>query len=277
MGMQKMLIRVLALLLLFAVFVFEANATGPRIKQDLFSPNVNTVYALDFPPFVTTDLAYGGLVLELANAVFETEKIDAPIISQPLARMLKYYLFQEQALAVIGSHLTFSQQEQQQLIAVPLLRLKQYYYIYHAKYPQGLPWNNDLSALKDKVYGADSEENVEAYLKAGIRIEHGKLLTLLDKLKGGQVDFISGVEPAVDWYLQRNFSKDHEQFIRLEPMAGDQTISVIFNKKHPKGETIAKQFREGLETLIANGQYRTLLEKRLGGNEGIERYTLPLR
>ena len=85
MGMQKMLIRVLALLLLFAVFVFEANATGPRIKQDLFSPNVNTVYALDFPPFVTTDLAYGGLVLELANAVFETEKIDAPIISQPVS------------------------------------------------------------------------------------------------------------------------------------------------------------------------------------------------
>ena len=275
--MQKLLIRLFVPLLLLMGFSFDAVATGPRITQDLFIPDANTIYALDFPPFISTDVAGGGVVQELANAVFEAEKLSATIVPQPLARMLKYYLFQENALAIIASRLKFSAEEQKQLVFVPLLRLKNYYYVYRAKYPHGLAWNNDLQVFSKLVYGASHEDEIDAYRKAGIRVENGKLLTLLERLKDGQVDFISGAEPAIDWFLRRNFKADQTQFMRLEPMAGDQTIFVIFNKKHPQGETIAKQFQDGLARLIANGQYQTLLEKRLGGSEGLQRYTLPLQ
>ena len=105
---------------------------------------------------------------------------------------------------------------------MPLLRLKKHFYVHHGKHPQGLPWHNDLNALADQVYGADPEENVDAYRKAGIRVETGKLLTLLEKLKGGQIDFIGDAEPAVDWFLQRNFGAEKSQFLRLEPAAGEE-------------------------------------------------------
>lgn len=275
MNIQEFLIRLIAPVLLISAFSFDAAATGPRIKQDLFTPDANAIYALDFPPFITTDLADGGLAVEMARSVLAAEKVSASVNSQPLARMLKYYLFQEQALAVIGAHLNFSAEEQKGLIFVPLLRLKKYFYVHQAKHPQGLPWNNDLQALANTVYGTDPEENIDAYRKAGIRTETGKLLSLLEKLKAGQIDFIGEAEPAIDWFLARNLAADKASFIRLEPTAGEETIFVIFNKKHPKGETTAKQFKSGLAAMVASGQYKTILEKYWAG-VGIERYTLPL-
>jgi len=163
------------------------------------------------------------------------------------------------------------------LIFVPLLRLKTYYYVHAGKHPHGWSWDNKLQVFANLVYGAEPEEDVDAYLKAGIRIENGKLITLLEKLKGGSIDFLAAVQPTVDWFLQRNFADEQAQFIRLEPMAGEQTIFAIFNKRHPQGEKIAGQFKDGLAAMVANGQYRMLLEKHLGGGEAVERYTLPLQ
>ncbi|MGY6277735.1 substrate-binding periplasmic protein [Methylomonas sp. MgM2] len=276
MTIQRLLIRLSASILILLWCSLEALATGPRIKPDLFSSNANTIYALDFPPFVTNDLANGGVALELANAALETEKIDAPIISQPLARMLKYYLFQEQALAVIGGHLNFSAQEKEQLIFLPLLRLKTHYFFNRGKHPQGLSWSGNLQAFANMVYGAYPEEDVDAYRQAGIRIQSGKLLTLLEQLKNGAIDFISEAAPAVDWFLTRNFSKDQSQFVRMEPAAGELTIFVIFNKKHPQGEAIANRFKNGLAAIVASGQYQDVLEKQFR-DDGMGRYTLPIR
>lgn len=276
MELQKLPIRLLAIVWLLVGFSLDVAATGPRIKADLFSANANTIYAMDFPPFVTTDLANGGIALELARTALAAEKLEVPIVSQPLARMLKYYLFQEQALAVISLPLKLGAEQQQQLVFVPLLRLKKYYYVQSGKQPQGGSWDDNLQAFANRVYGADPEEDVEAYRKAGIRVENGKLITLLEKLKGGSIDFVAAAQPAVDWYLQRNFSEDQALFTRLEPMAAEETLFVIFNKRHPQGEKIAGQFKAGLAAMLSNGQYRMLLEKHLGGSEAVERYTLPL-
>lgn len=277
MNIQKCLIGVALTVALVSFFCVDARATGPRIKQDLFTPNANAIHALDFPPFITTDLADGGIAMALVNSLLGAEKINASVSSQPLARMLKYFLFQEQALAVIGSHLKFSAEEKEQLIFVPLLRLKKYHYVHQSKHPDGLPANNDLKALANMVYGADAEDDVEAYTKAGIRVENGKLLTLLEKLKDGRIDFLADAEPAVDWFLERNLAADKNRFLRQETPAGEETLYVIFNKKHPQGEAIAKQFKAALAAMVANGQYKTMLEKYLGGVAGVERYTLPLQ
>ena len=59
-------------------------------------------------------------------------------------------------------------------------------------------------------------------------------------------------------------------------MSGEDTVYVIFNKKHPQGERVAKQFQARLATMIANGQYQALLEKHLGDSQAVERHTLPL-
>lgn len=269
--------RLSVMLLVIAIYPVTALATGPRIKQDLFTPNANAIYALDLPPFVTTELTGGGAAIELVNTVLQAQKIDATINTLPLVRMLKYYVLQEKALALIGSHISFSAEEQKNLIFVPLLRLKQHYYVYQPKHPDGLPWNGDLKTLANLSYGADPEENIGTYQKAGLKVETGKLLSLLEKLKSGQLDLLANSVLAVDWYLDRNFAADKARFSKLEPAAGAETLFMIFNKNHPEGAALAKQFQDGLTAIIANGQYKALLEKQFGGSEAVDRYILPLQ
>lgn len=277
MNLHTFSIRWFAAIWLIWIFTCDALATGPRIKQDLFTRNPNAIYALDFPPFISTGEEDGGMIPALVAKVLAAEKLSAAISSQPLARMLKYYLFQEQALAVIANPIRFSPEQRKQLIFVPLLRLKKHYYVHQTKHPDGLPWSGDLQALTNEVYGANPEEDVDAYNKAGIDVQTSNLLSLLEKLKDGTIDFIGDAEPAVDYYLQRNLSADKAKFMRLEPAAGEETVYIIFNKQHPAAETIAKQFQAGLAALIADGQYQTLLEHYLGGKQAVERYTLPLQ
>ncbi|WP_019867707.1 substrate-binding periplasmic protein [Methylovulum miyakonense] len=277
MDIKKRPARLAVLLLAIAVCPASVWATGPRIKQDLFTPNANVIYALDFPPFITTELAGGGIAIELVNTVLQAEKINAPINTLPSPRMLAYYILQEKALAAVGGHLHFTAEEQKSLVFVPLLRLQEHYYVYRPKHPQGLPWQGDLKALATYVYGANQKEDVAAYQQAGVKVETGNTLTLLEKLKAGQVDFIGGPELAINWYLDRNFAADKDKFSKLEPNAGEGTLFIIFNKKHPQGETLAKQFKKGLAALIANGQYQALLEKQLGGGDAVSRYSLPLQ
>ena len=56
---------------LFARFIFavvalvivmpnQVLATGPRVTTSLFSPHHNQIHALDFPPFVSSEVGNGG-------------------------------------------------------------------------------------------------------------------------------------------------------------------------------------------------------------------------
>ncbi|WKJ91477.1 transporter substrate-binding domain-containing protein [Methylomonas montana] len=277
MNTNQLFKRLTVMLLVIAIYPVTALATGPRIKQDLFTPNTNAIYALDLPPFITTELTGGGAAIELVNTVLQAQKINATINTLPLVRMLKYYVLQEKALALIGSHIGFSADEQKNLIFVPLLRLKQHYYVYQPKHPDGLPWKGDLKTLANLTYGADPEENIGTYQKAGLKVETGKLLSLLEKLKSGQLDLLANSALAVDWFLDRNFAADKAKFSKLEPAAGEETLFMVFNKNHPEGAALAKQFQDGLTAIIANGQYKALLEKQFGGGEAVNRHILPLQ
>lgn len=254
----------------------DAWATGPRIKQDLFTPNANPVYALDFPPFISTEQPDGGVAVALTHAILQADNADTSISILPLARMLKYYLTQENALAVLGNHLNLTADARKELIFVPVLRLKRYYYVHQGKHPQGLPLPEDLKSLEGLVYGADPEQDVSKLQQAGIRVETGKLLTLLEKLRAGHIDVLAESPWAVDWFLQRNLAADKASFMRLEPMAGEDTVYLIFNKQHPKGEAMARQFQSRLTAMIANGLYQAWLEKVFGDKQSVELHTLPL-
>ncbi|WP_404355858.1 substrate-binding periplasmic protein [Methylotuvimicrobium sp. KM1] len=237
------------------------SATGPRIKPDLFTDSANVIYALDAPPLITTELVGGGVALEIVKTVLERQNIEAPINTLPLSRMLKYYLFQENALALVGSPLSFTKDQQKSLIFIPLLRLQDHYFIYRPNQPEGLPWSGDLKALAGRVYGANPEEDINAYRQAGIKSITGNILSLLEKLQAGSVDFISDTELTVNWFLDKNLPTEKTSFIKLEPTAGERTLFIIFNKQHPKGEALARQFRQGLDAIIADGTYKKILEQ----------------
>ena len=264
---------------LIAILLFSASAsaTGPRIKLDMFTDSANVIYALDAPPFITTELSGGGVAIELVNRIMERQNIEAPINTLPLSRMLKYYLFQENALALIGSPLNFTKDQQKSLVFIPLLRLQDHYFIYRPHQSEGFPWPGDLKALAGRVYGATPEEDVNAYRQAGIKTITGNTLNLLERLQAGSVDFIGDTELAVDWYLDKSLSAEKPRFIKLEPAAGDRNLCIIFNKKHPEGESLAKQFRQGLDAIIADGTYQKILEQALGDNKAVSASVLPLK
>ncbi len=276
---MKPLFRLLQFVLLFLLMIMLptwVSATGPRIKQDIFAPNPNQIYALDFPPFVTTELPTGGIAVELVTNLLKAQSLDAVINTLPVASMMKYYLLQEQALGLITSHLQINKEEQKDLIYIPLLQIQQYFYYFQAKHPEGLPWNGDLKTLAHLSFGVNEHENLEPYKKAEINLQTGKNSALYEKLHAGQLDFIADSPLTVNWYLDKHYLSEKTQFIKMQPKAGDELLYLIINKKHPQGDVIAKQFQMELGKMLTNDQYNTLLTQQLGNGQKLTEIFSPL-
>jgi ABC-type amino acid transport substrate-binding protein len=52
---------------------------------------------------------------------------------------------------------------------------------------------------------------------------------------------------------------------------------VAFNKKNPKGMTLAKQFQQGLAKLIASGKYAEIIKNHIGDATVEQYFVLPRR
>lgn len=254
-----------------SVFLFcfsNAQATGPRVTSSLFEPPVNEIFALDFPMVLSSDAPDGGIAAALIKAAFKVENVENTITPLPLQTMLSYYLEEENALAIVGHDLNLTATETKNVISVPVLSLKESYFYYRPKH-QTLEWKGNLNAFKGLTLGVHKKEFSEtAYQKAGIKIEENRLDARINALIAGKVDVIREADFTMDATLKKSFAEQQKDLVRLEPSAGEAVISIVFNKKNPKGAALAKQFQQGLAKLIASGQYNEIIKQHVGdGNE----------
>lgn len=234
-------------------------ATGPRVTPSLFSPTTNEIFVVDFPPFVGPEVAGGGLHVEIIKAALQAGEIDAVITHLPLPRMVKYYLLQENAIAVLGRFLNLSEAEKKALVFIPISVMEERYFYYGPAHQEKLSWNGKLQNLKGYTYGASHEEDVTAYEAAGINIEHGSPRALLQKLLTEKVDFIRMPVLAVEWLLDKHFPNKKKDLIQMDPVAGEKPVFILFNKKHQQGEAAAAKFRNALSKIIEDGRYMKIL------------------
>lgn len=252
------------------VFSASAQATGPRITHSLLSPESREIYAADVPPFVSSDIANQGFVAEIVETALTAAGVDAVISTQPLQKMVKYYLLQENTLASLGINLDFTAEERKNLIAVPVFVAEQRYYAYKTGNPSVTKWAGELGNLKGLAYGALEGENLSAYKNAGIQVEQARALSLLKSLKEKKLDFVGMPALTADWLINKHFANEKNNFIAMQPVAGLTTISLYFNKKHPKGEAAAKKFTDAFTSMLNDGRYLKILENHLGKSDDLK-------
>lgn len=253
-----------ALLLGALLFSTSALATGPRITHSLFSPETEEIFAVDLPPLFSMETPQGGLVAEIAATALSAAGTDAAISILPLQKMARYYLLQENAIAVTGSGLGFSADEKRELIFIPIFVTELKYIYYKPANRVAEKWNGELKNLKGSRYGAFEGENVSAYKNAGIQVEEGRALPLLKSLQAGKVDFIGLPGLTATWLIDKHFPNEQDNFGAMQPAAGELPIYIIFNKKHPQGEAAANKFSAAFANMLDDGRYLKILEKHLG-------------
>lgn len=269
--------RILPIILLISLMIpLSVMATGPRVTAHLLSQGAE-IYALDFPPFISTEIVGGGFDAEIINAALKAADIDAVITALPLGNMVKYYLTQENAIAVLGHNLSFSAKQKKDLIFIPVSVTSERYFYYRPVQKSTLSWNGKLKKLKGYTYGAYKGEDVAAYKDAGINIDIGRHRSLLKKLKSKKIDFIRLPDLTAEWMIDKYFPKEKANFARMETAIGEKPTFIIFNKKHPDGKTMAKKFSAGLSKIINDGSYMAIVEKYLGKGERTAKHMESLR
>ena len=260
---------VITLIGMVLVSPLSALATGPRVTTALFSVDKEEIHTTDFPPYISSEVIDSGFVGEIINTALSDAKVDAVLTIHPLKRMSKYYLLQENALAVVGRHLTFTDKMKSDLIFVPIMVLEEKYYYYKPKHPEGLKLNAET--LKGLTYGAHHDEDVSRYAKIGTVVDEGSTVVLLQKLKSGEIDFISAPILTVKWLLKRYMPEDMEAFATTDDAGDDETLYMVFNRKHAEGKAAAAKFKAALAAMTKDGRYQKIVEKHLGGDH-VKRY-----
>jgi polar amino acid transport system substrate-binding protein len=265
---MKKIIYVLSLILF--CLTTNANATGPRVTSSLFEKPENEIFALDFPLVLSSETAEGGIAAEIIKAAFKNENVENTITPLPLQSMLFYYLNEENALAIVGHDLNLNATETKNFILIPILNLKESYFYYRPKH-ETLTWTGNLAVFKGLKLGVHKNDKSELYQKFDIYIEQTLLDARIQELISGKIDLIRESNLTMESALKNRFSEQQKNIIRLEPQAGNAIIFIAFNKKNPKGATLAKSFQKGLAKLIATHEYSGILKK-YTGDSTIETY-----
>lgn len=252
---------VTVLALLFLLMPAPAVATGPRVTPGLFSSGIDEIYAVDFPPFVSTEAAGGGLHAEIVGAALQAGGVKAIVTTVPLPRMVTYYLEQEHCIAVLSSYLGLSAEAKKERVYIPIAVVSENYFYYRPAQVKPLQWHGKLSNLKGLTYGSYEGENSVPYRDAGIALKQISPRFFLKELLAKTVDFVRLPVMSAEWRLARDYPGEKNNIVRMEPPAGIAPVYIIFNKKHPRWEEASQQFRKGLAKIIADGRYMEILAK----------------
>ena len=260
---SQYIIRVYIVTLLCATLFYSVSswATGPRVTPSIFVDDQNQVYGVEYPPFVSAQLKSGGLCVEIVDSVFKQIDKEYPHSVLPVSNMVKYYLQQENALAAHSQYLFFEPHEHADLIFIPVVITHENFYYSKRQYQNGLPWNGNLSSLKNYTYGAYMGEPVKAFHEAGVQVSFIRAYSLIKKLESEQIDFFRMSELALSWIVERHAKTFAVDIKVLEDSQTDLPLYIVFNMKHPQGRVIAKQFKAGLKEGIEQGRYLEILKK----------------
>ena len=258
-------------LYVFVLMTFFLNtllmATGPRVSTLATVIDKNEIFALDLPPYISTEVAEGGILSEVIKAAFNEVKMEVQITIVPLQNMIKYYYAQENAPGFMGRHLGLSPKKKSTLVKVPLFVAGENYFYYKPLHPKGLEFKGKLSNLVGLTYGAAKGEDTTAYKNANIKVKKSRTLSFFKKLKNGTIDFISIPKESVQWFLEKRLSDDKDNFVMMKEGSTNIDLCIYFNMNNPKGKKMLGAFKKGLKSILENGKYATILEKHFKKDE----------
>lgn len=247
----------------FMLSLSSAMATGPRVTERMLHAVENEMFAVDAPPFASLDLPDSGLNVAIVKTALKAVGMNATVTILPVAKMVEYYLYEEQGLGAFADALDLTKANRKSFIFVPVFHAKMDYFYFKGKHPSGLGWKGSLKDLKGLTYGACVKEDVSAHEKAGVKVKVIRRCDLPKALLEGEVDFIRMPSLAMTWKLDKEFAKHKGVLAAAGDMSGWMPVFVAFNKKHADAEKISKKLKQGLLSILDNGQYADILKKYL--------------
>ena len=233
-----------------------------------YSDNVQIV-TFHYPPVMDRNQPHGGLMGEIVHAAFHEVHIQSELVYYPAKRMLANYIGTEAYLACIGPVVLVDRQPEDrkhQVIGVPplvdILMVFVYYKPTHGEKPITYEKLSDFSGLRvGTILGSNTIPLLKA---AGIDVVEALLESQLKLLKANRIDFAAiGLLTGLD-LITKLFPGHEDEFAFIKKPIMELPTSIYFNKRFPKSDEYAKQFRIGLNAIIENGLYLQILENYYG-------------
>lgn len=257
--------------LLLILLPMPIMATGPRVTKSMLETPENEIFAVDEQPFLGLGSSpHRGLSAEILQSAFQAVNINVSLTLLPVAKMVDYYLYEENALAVFIQYQSIKTTQNDHLLLIPLLYDRYQYFYSKRQKPDGLIWNDSLNELKGLVYGSTPGEDTSKFNQAGLSVVKLKPRQLLKKLLAGEVDFLRMSELRMKWLLQTRIPQSHEDILAINNQGELIPKYVAFNIQHPNAERLAQKLKQGLLLIIENGQYATILKKYLNDDSEIQ-------
>lgn len=245
-------------------------ATGPRVTQSLISPDKKEIFAVDLPPFISTEVDDGGVLTEIVSAACKEVNLDMIVTILPLQSMVKYYLTQENAMGVMGRHIGLSSEEKSSILEIPIYVAQERYLYYKPKHKSIIEYSGKLSSLNGLTYGASKGEDTSMYKDAGINVKKARTLSLFKKLQSGKVDFISIPEESASWFIKEKFPEHLNDFVMMKKSSAPTAVSLYFNLNNSSAKQSADEFKKGLKNIIDNGIYADILKQHVKSRDKVE-------
>ena len=77
-----------------------------------------------------------------------------------------------------------------------------------------------------------------------------------------KIDFLSMADIRGEWFLQKYFPDEKEDFGKMQALSWEAPFSIIFNKKHLRFKELSTAFSKGFKIIKQNGRYDEIIEKR---------------
>jgi polar amino acid transport system substrate-binding protein len=227
------------------------------------------IVTFHYPPVMDSNKQHGGLMGEIVHAAFHEVNIETDLMYYPAKRMLLNFIGTEKYLACIGPVALIDRQSEDrkhQVIRVPplvdILMVFAYYKPTHGKKPTTYEQLTELSGLR--VGTIRGSNTIPLLQDAGIDVSETSIESQIKMLKANRIDFAAVGYLTGLGLITKLFPGHEDEFAFIKKPIMELPTSIYFNKRFPKSDEYAEQFRTGLNAIIKNGQYIQILKKYYG-------------
>lgn len=216
--------------------------------------------ANESPPYWSHDLPENGLGGAIVHAISKEAGLTSVIEFKPLKRLIE-----DDTNNDLGNPL-FYLEKQDYAAIIPIAVSQAAFFYYRPSHNENISLKS-LDDMKKYKIGALKGTFSDASLlsKAGIRFEQSSTqASLLKMLKLGRLDLYFELDLVGHQAIRTVYPGEAGYFGSIAVTGSVEPIAIMIAKKHPNGRAIGDRYREGLEKIMNNGSYQTILENYYG-------------
>lgn len=213
--------------------------------------------ANESPPFWSESMPHQGLGGEILQAISKASGLTTKIRFFPLKRLIEDTNNND-----LGNPLFYmDNQDFTAIIPVAVYRASLFYYQPNHKQTLTLDILNHLESYRIGVLdGTLAEHNFFEQQDIDFETSYSRE-SLFKKLKHGRIDLVLAVDLISIQTLSQLYPQHIHHFKQIKLPHSTAPIAIMIAEQQPNAEAVAGQYRQGLQTLIDNGDYVKILEK----------------